>query len=118
MKALLMKPRTKRLLVGLCGACAKRVSFFRTIEVIGSGFLLLALFLPSFYKIGTTPQIYGTAVSLWIGLFMMAAGDMTAKKAVGTGCTLLSDGRWQLWFTNGTFRREFVDLNMRFVEKG
>jgi hypothetical protein len=118
MKALLMRPQTKRLLVGLCASCAKKVSLFRTVEVIGCAFLLLALFLPTFYKIGTSPQIYGTAISLWAGLLLMGAGEMATKKAVGTGCTLLSDGRWQFWFTDETFRGEFKDLNMRFVERG
>ena len=104
----------------LCGACAKKVSNFRTIEAIGGIIIFIAIapfIFKRFIKIEATEYMYIFGSALWLAVVLMAVAEVGMKKAIGTECRLLSINKWALKFRNDLFSNEFLSRNARYVER-
>jgi hypothetical protein len=111
---------SKNLPVRLCGACAKKVSNFRTLEAIG-GIIIFAAIAPfifkRFFKIESIEYMYIFGSALWLAVALMAIAEVGMKKGIGAECRLLSMNKWSLKFRNDLFCNEFLSLNARHVER-
>lgn len=111
---------SKNLPVRLCGACAKKVSNFRTIEAIGGVIIFIAIapfIFKRFIKIEATEYMYIFGSALWLAVVLMAIAEVGMKKAIGMECRLLSMNKWALKFRNDLFSNEFLSRNARYVER-
>ena len=117
MRALLIHSKWKKLLVKLCGTCAKKVSWFKNVEFIGSVFAVLAFVGPIFLKMQSQKQLYVGGIVFWFGIILMAIAEMGGRKAIGLSCMLLSEDKLAFWFRSDVFRNEFLNLNPNRVER-
>jgi hypothetical protein len=111
---------SKNLPVRLCGACAKKVSNFRTLEAIGGIIIFLAIvpfIFKRFIKIEATEYMYIFGSALWLAVVLMAIAEVGMKKGIGVECRLLSMNKWALKFRNDLFSNEFLSRNARYVER-
>jgi hypothetical protein len=111
---------SKNIPVRLCGACAKKVSNFRTIEAIGGIIIFIAIapfIFKRFIKIEATEYMYIFGSALWLAVVLMAVAEVGMKKAIGLECRLLSINKWALKFRNDLFSNEFLSRNARYVDR-
>ena len=111
---------SKNIPVRLCGACAKKVSNFRTIEAIGGIIIFIAIapfIFKRFIKIEATEYMYIFGSALWLAVVLMAVAEVGMKKAIGMECRLLSINKWALKFRNDLFSNEFLSRNARYVDR-
>ena len=111
---------SKNIPVRLCGACAKKVSNFRTIEAIGGIIIFIAIapfIFKRFIKIEATEYMYIFGSALWLAVVLMAVAEVGMKKIIGVECRLLSMNKWSLKFHNDLFHNEFLSLNSKYVER-
>jgi hypothetical protein len=111
---------SKNLPVRLCGACAKKVSNFRTIEAIGGIIIFIAimpLIFKRFIKVESVEYMYIFGSALWLAIVLMAIAEVGMKRAIGMECRLLSMNKWALKFRNNLFSDEFLSRNARYVER-
>ena len=110
----------KHLPVRLCGTCAKKISYFRTVEAFGgiTMFIAIAPFLfQRFIKIESIEIKYIMGSALWLGVILMGIAEMGIKSAIGVECRLISMNKWALKFRNDLFSNEFINLNSRHIER-
>lgn len=108
---------SKKLLIKLCGPCAKRVSMFKTMETIASIMIFVAIIGPVLLKIQSMQRIiYVAGGVFWLGLMLIGVAEMGALKTIGAECRFLSPSKWALKFHNTLFSDEFSSLNSRLIE--
>jgi hypothetical protein len=111
---------SKNIPVRLCGACAKKVSNFRTLEAAGGIIIFIAIapfIFKRFIKIESMEYMYFFGSAVWLAIILMAIAEVGMKKAIGVECRLLSTNKWSLKFRNGLYNNEFLSLNARYVER-
>ena len=111
---------SKNLPVRLCGACAKKVSNFRTIEAIGGIIIFIAIapfIFKRFIKIESMEYTYIFGSAVWLAIVLMAIAEVGMKKGIGVECRLLSINKWALKFRNDLFSNEFLSRNARYVDR-
>ena len=111
---------SKNLIVKLCGTCAKKVSYFRTIQAIGGMIMFIAIapfIFKRFITIESIEYKYIFGAALWLGVILMAIAEVGIKQAIGMECRLISMNKWTLKFRNDLFSNEFLSLNSKHVER-
>jgi endogenous inhibitor of DNA gyrase (YacG/DUF329 family) len=116
-RALFIHSKWKKLFVKLCGTCAKKVSWFKNVEFVGSVFAVLAFVGPIFLKMHSQKQLYVGGIAFWFGIILMAIAEVGGRKAIGLSCMLLSEDKLAFWFRSDVFRNEFLNLNPNRVER-